>query len=93
MSDNEDPFGGPREALEPERQSWTPTRVREYDLDRLRAEVDRLRAALRGLMMMIENGYLVRDTSKDGEPDYVVRMIPLVKVLAEAEAALAKGEP
>jgi len=42
VSDNEDPFGGPQEALEPERQSWTPTRVREYDLDRLRAEVERL---------------------------------------------------
>jgi len=58
-----------------------------------KADADRLRAALRGLMMMIENGYLVRDTRKDGESDYVFRMIPLVKALAEAEAALAKEEP
>jgi len=63
------------------------------DLVALRAENERLRGALRGLMMMIENGYLVRQTNGDGDPGWALRQLPLVKALAEAEAALSGEAP
>jgi len=65
----------------------------ERALRKAEAEVERFRTALRGLMMMIENGYLVRQTNGDGDPGWELRQLPLVKALAEAEAALSGEAP
>ena len=51
-----------------------------------------LYVSLSALMADIENGILVRDVSGDGEPGYAVRMLPFVKRLQVAAAALGKAE-
>ena len=54
----------------------------------LTAERDALRAALRGLMRLLEDGTLVRDISHDHEPGWAMRQLPLTQALAAAHAAL-----
>ena len=51
-----------------------------------------LREALCGLFAMIENGTLVRDTSRDNEPGWAMKQLPLVAALKAAEAALASPD-
>lgn len=48
--------------------------------------------ALRGIMRLIDGGELVRDISRDGEPDWSLRMICLVSTLKAASDAIAKAE-
>lgn len=49
--------------------------------------------ALKGVMGLIDSGYLVRDTSGDVEPGWAMRQIQSMLLLANAEKALAKAVP
>lgn len=60
-------------------------------LEELGREVERLREALRDLFALMDEGFLVRDISRDAEPDWALKMIPFVQRLQKAKAAL--GEP
>ena len=55
---------------------------------RIHTERDRLAHALRTLLAFVEDGTLVRNTSQDHAPDWALRQIPLVRVLADARATL-----
>lgn len=48
--------------------------------------------ALKSVLSMIESGILVRDTSKDLEPGWAMRQIPIVTSLQKAGNAIAKAE-
>lgn len=48
--------------------------------------------ALKSVLNMIESGILVRDTSKDLEPGWAMRQIPIVTSLQKAGNAIAKAE-
>lgn len=48
--------------------------------------------ACRALMVMIGNGTLVRDISKDSEPGFAVRQITLVRALKWAQDVIDKDE-
>lgn len=57
--------------------------------------VDRDKEATRlvsEFMRMIDESLLVRNINGDAEPDWAVKMIPLVKLLADAKAFLAAQE-
>jgi hypothetical protein len=65
--------------------------MREAIALRAEAEVERLRGALRGLMDLIDEGWLVRNTTNDGHfPSFLTESKRLVKVLADAQEALAE---
>lgn len=53
---------------------------------------DALLAALKFMFGEIESGNLVRDTSKDAQPDYHRRMLTFVSELGKAQSAIAKAE-
>lgn len=46
------------------------------------------RDALKVVMQLIDDGLLVRDTSRDSEPDWAMRQLPLICALQKARAAL-----
>jgi hypothetical protein len=51
-----------------------------------------LLAALKSIMSHLDSGVLVRDVSRDGEPGWAIRMLPLVGDLQSAAVAIAKAE-
>lgn len=55
------------------------------------ATIRQLREALDGLMQLIENGVLVRDTSRDAGVGWALHQLPLLCTLQKAKAALAGG--
>jgi len=63
--------------------------VMASDYDNVRSE---LLEAAKAVYQLIESGVLVRDTSKDHEPDWVMKQFPLVKGLAKLKAAIEKAE-
>jgi hypothetical protein len=60
-------------------------------------KIAELTEALRDVLGLIDTGYLVRDTSKDGEPGWAIKQLEPVRRLANARslvsAALAPPEP
>ena len=58
----------------------------------LQKKIQRLRAALTDLFVMMDEGVLVRDISGDAKPDYVTRMLKFVKRLAAAKQALGESD-
>ena len=60
-------------------------------IDRETAAADLL-AALKWFVEQITDGTLVRDISKDHEPEYNLRMMKFVQQLNETEAAIAKAK-
>ena len=52
-----------------------------------------MREALTDIFAMIENGELVRDIKKDGEPNWTIKMLGFVTRLQKAHSALALAEP
>lgn len=50
-----------------------------------------MRAALKSVLTLIDEGKLVRDISGDSEPDWALRQLPLVRTLQACRAALAKA--
>jgi hypothetical protein len=51
------------------------------------AEIARLKGMVRKLLGYIDNGTLVRDTSRDHETSWFLRMLPLVRDISEAKEA------
>jgi hypothetical protein len=45
-------------------------------------------AALKAIFGLVEQGVLVRNTTDDGKPDFPVRQLPLMRVLADAKRVL-----
>lgn len=58
------------------------------DLPKLLAAYRELRDALQGVMDLIDDGKLVRDISKDGEPNWAMSQLCIVRALADAARAL-----
>jgi hypothetical protein len=52
------------------------------------ARVETLEKALRGVMDLIDSQHLVRNINNDGSADWALRMLSMVKILADAAAAL-----
>jgi hypothetical protein len=52
---------------------------------RLQRENKELKEALRDLFSMMEEGFLVRDISKDHEPNWVFKMMSFVSRLKKAQ--------
>lgn len=69
--------------------------VRGYQTenDALAERIARLRAALEGVLGLIDSGYLVRDTSRDSEPGWVWKQLEPVMALRVARAALEGEKP
>lgn len=57
---------------------------REAVLGMVAGDDNALRASLREIMKLIEDGFLVRNISRDGEPGWAMRQIPMVQTLAKA---------
>ena len=54
----------------------------------LRAEREELRECLRALLKLIDDGILVRDISRDSEPEWLMHQLPMVSALARASKVL-----
>lgn len=52
-------------------------------------EIERLRAALKDMFALIDEGWLVRNTANDAESSWGVRQLGYVRRLQNAQAALA----
>jgi hypothetical protein len=63
-------------------------RIHELRLD----AAGEMYAALKAILSFFESGDFVRDVSHDFEQGWHLRMIPVVKSLADANAAIAKAE-
>lgn len=59
---------------------------------KLFAAAPELYEALKEILGFFESGEFIRDTSRDFEQGWHLKMIPVVKSLADANAALAKAE-
>jgi len=71
---------------------WHTPIDKEVKLSAMTEQRDELLAALKALFRAIENGELVRDTSKDHESDWALRMIRLTNDLSLALQAIDKAE-
>jgi hypothetical protein len=59
----------------------------------VKAEVARaMYEALKAIIGFFESGEFVRDTSRDFEQGWHLKMLPVVKSIADAQAALKKAE-
>ena len=56
------------------------------------SETDALLKACKWFMQQLEDGVLVRDISRDGEPDWHMRMLRFTVSLSEASEAIARAE-
>jgi hypothetical protein len=68
---------------------WVPASEADWNLI---AAAPELYAALKAVLGFFESGEFVRDTSHDFEQGWHLKMIPVVKSLSDANAALAKAE-
>jgi hypothetical protein len=66
----------------------------DLDLERakLAASSPELLEALKGLFELIERGDLVKDITRDGDPDWAKKMLDFVPRLKRAQLAIAKAE-
>lgn len=69
----------------------------EYDdllaeRDRLRVVNGQLLAACIAIAELLDEGYLVRDTSHDAEDGWAVKQIPLIMKLAKLPRAIAEAQ-
>ena len=62
----------------------------EEKIKQLESQIKELRDSLSDVMGLIDSGDLIRDTSKDHEPDYTQRMLVLVGKLKVATDLLTK---
>jgi hypothetical protein len=58
-------------------------------VEALRERVAELEGALHLLFAYMDDGWLVRDTSKDGEPDWAIKQLQYVRGLQKANAVLS----
>ena len=59
---------------------------------RLIAAAPEMYEALKAIIGFFESGEFVRDTSRDFEQGWHLKMLPVVKSIADAQAALKKAE-
>ena len=59
---------------------------------KVKADRDELLRSLKAIMNRVEGGDLVRDTSKDSNSDWTMRMVVFVKELQDAQAAITEAE-
>lgn len=64
----------------------------ERERNELEQTVARLRAALESVFLLLDSGWLVRNTADDVAPDWAWRQLNCVRKLAEARAALKSKE-
>lgn len=55
-------------------------------------EFDQVRDALAGVMQLIDDGVLVRDTLQDHRADWAIRQLPLIEALKKAQEALVPNQ-
>lgn len=53
---------------------------------------ERLRLALADMLALIDEGWLVRNTANDSQPDWAIRQLGYVRRLAAAKLALENVE-
>lgn len=58
----------------------------------LRSERSEMLAALKDMFALIDEGWLVRDTSGDGNPSWAMKQLRFVQRLQKAQAAITKAE-
>jgi len=61
------------------------------ETERARASETELLKALRDVFALIDDGFLVRDTSKDSDPLWALNSVRFVTRLAAAHAVIAKA--
>lgn len=83
-----------REAVPPEIQRQVQELVDEAcaEFIRLQESHAEMLEALRGMLRLMDDGLLVRDISRDHEPGWAVRQMPLVMGIKRAQTALANAE-
>ena len=62
--------------------------VREADMQALRAENARLKEALQGMLKLVDDGLLVRNTANDNMTGWGILALPIVQALQRANEAL-----
>jgi len=68
---------------------WVPNNEADWNLI---AAAPELFAALKAVLGFFDSGEFVRDISRDFEQGWHLKMIPVVKSLADAKDAIAKAE-
>lgn len=71
------------------KEAWQRMRVSQLqalhdDIERLEKEKTKIKDVLRDLFALIEDGSLVRNTTKDSEPAWPIKAMKLVMVLKRA---------
>jgi hypothetical protein len=64
----------------------------QVERDHYKALCEELREALNGTLNLIDNGWLVRNTTEDGTSGWALRQVEPIKRLQEARAALKKAQ-
>jgi hypothetical protein len=59
-------------------------------LNEAAARIETLEKAGRGIWKLIEDGLLVRNTSRDDEPDWAIKQLPVIMALKDLQAALGE---
>ena len=67
----------------------------QRDLDALRAENQRLKEALQGMLQLVDDGLLVRNTANDNMTGWGILALPIVWAVQRANEALQpkRGKP
>jgi len=60
----------------------------QRDLDALRAENQRLKEALQGMLQLVDDGLLVRNTANDNMTGWGILALPIVRAVQRANEAL-----
>lgn len=63
----------------------------EWEHEKKKAELAETRRTLARLMSLIDTGVLVRETSRDAEPGWGIRMLELFTVLLAAKEEINNG--
>jgi len=82
----------PREQVIVIKHSRESAKLLAKNLRQGEATKDELLEAAKAVYELIESGWLVRDISKDSEPDFALRQIEPVRKLKMLNEAIAKAE-
>lgn len=64
----------------------------KIDMIELQMQRNELLEACHAVHKLLENGTLVRDTSKDHERDWAIKQLPLARVLCQLRRAIENAE-
>jgi hypothetical protein len=76
----------------PNKPDQGKTHTLAEELTALRSLKDELYMALKAVVGLIESGQLVRDVSGDEEPDWALKTLGLVRIVAQARYAVEKAK-